>query len=277
MTDPTFFIRSNLGNGLRISALNPDPAEGVAVEENAVVYLQNVHSDSQWLRLVVDANGNVVNNEMTYSNIYTLPQNENHGAQFILSPTLGTGSPSHGLPCAAIPGGATGKWVPIGYSSSASHSITYQVGVNQADTNAYTTNQNWQNSVTGTISSGFDAFGAKINASLSVSSQYARSQQASVTRAITQSTSVSHSSTFGAGQIWQFLYKAKDICNTLGVPIKTFDIVRTNSSADYPCCLPGLAVDPTQQHGACVPGSPDMCAIKRRALLRGSDESDEAQ
>ncbi len=150
---------------------------------------------------------------------------------------------------------ATGEWRAYVYTNGVQE-VTYYAGTTTNDGSERTSG--WNAGVEATVKAGFN-FGG-ISGEVSVTGSYSRSMSISVAQSVQESISNTLTTKFDkpGGQVWQFVYTAKDTCGV--VDIKTRDLVMTENRARSPCCLPGFAVSSTMQHGPCEAGSPCMCS-----------------
>ena len=266
-------FRSTAGNGLVNNSENQDPSAGYCIEEDSVVFIQNFDGDLQWLS---GSRGD----DNVYAEIGDIYESSDEEAliatyQWILSTTLGDGSVDYGVECGGIYGSAVGKWVAIDYSNG-DQTISYSIGQSSSLSSSTTTASSWQNSITTSVTAGFKADGASASVSVKASSSWAGSQSSTVSQASSQEKTSGYSVTLGAGVIWQYVYEVADYCHgdDSKWQLVTSNLVVTNSYDEEPCCLPGLALDVNNQHGACYSDSPctcsdEICNSTRRGL-RGS-------
>jgi hypothetical protein len=157
------------------------------------------------------------------------------------------------------PRNVRGTWKVAGYSNG-QREFGYTTGTTTTDGEERTSE--WEAEVGVTVSAGFSFFGAE--SSVEVSSSYSQGGAETITRSIERSTERSLTTTFPhevyphGGVVWQFDYLAQDTCGSS--TIKTEDLVITGNRAQGPCCLPGFAKNPGQQHGPCAGNSPCSCA-----------------
>ena len=127
--------------------------------------------------------------------------------------------------------------------------VAYSYGVSSSYTK--TRNESWGTSTTTSASAGFsfeDGFGAK--ASVTGTTSYTIAESTSSTFASTNTTTVTYH--YQPGVVWQLQFQVVDQCGNSTVYTKL--IAQTPNEDAPPCCLPGYFKDPTQAHGACVPG-----------------------
>lgn len=176
------------------------------------------------------------------------------------------GKAAVGWALTAMPGGSCGSpsnvrgtWMYVGYTNG-QREFSYTIGTTTADGNER--GSEWAREVSATVSSGFSFEGAE--SSVEVSTAYSRGGSETVSSSIEQSSETSHTTTFPhevyphGGVVWQFDYLTRDACGS--AKIKTKDLVITPSRHEYPCCLPGYALKPGQQHGPCGGNSPCSCS-----------------
>jgi len=246
-----WIVRSNPGTGSRSNDLSPDPAYGECVEVLGVIYLQVNFMDNRWL-----SGARNTNNKDVITQNHLVNDHERITAastyQWIVRKLSGDGGRVDARHCAAV--SANGYWFPFKYSNAQESEIQISEGVIRTFTESASRTKSWERSVTASISSDF-SFG---DASLEVSTTYGESMTSSVESAISKSKLTTHTSTFGPGQMWQFVYDVRDIC--VSWELKTKDLVITYSKEHEPCCLPGLAQDIHNQHGPCRGTSPCQCS-----------------
>ena len=244
-----WIVRSNIGNGYR-DTRSADPAYGHCVEDFSLVVLQVNNLDNRWLSGSRSAGNEAVITRNILASTYesTFPTVDSYG--WIMKRTVGNGSRSERLQCAAR--GANGHWVPIKYSNQ-QQTITYTSGVEFTSTQTFERTTSWEGSVTASVSGGF-SFG---DASLEVSATFGQSYTQIVENALSQFDAQEFTSSFGAGQVWQFQYEITDICDS-EFNIVTADLVVTPGATEPPCCLPGYALG--REHGPCAQGSPCSCS-----------------
>lgn len=139
----------------------------------------------------------------------------------------------------------SGKWAYV-QSVSSKQDITFVHGVTRTYTNTKT--QEWAKSVTVSVGEGFNAI--FVSGSVSISSTTSRSISQSYSSTFAETDETQFHDTFDAGTIWQWSWNITDECGSSTV-LGT-DVVRTNGRYQPPCCLPGLAKDPTNYAGECV-------------------------
>ena len=175
-----------------------------------------------------------------------------HTYGWILKKSLGNGSGSDKLQCAAI--GAAGKWVNIG-SSSGMQSIEYFQGVEFIESTSFERSSQLEASVTASVTGCF-VFG---EASLEVSASYGQSFARTVSSTVTKSESISLVHDFGPGTVWQWQWSIADVCSA-NPSLTTNNLALTRGNFEPPCCLPGYALDEGRPHGPCFEGSPCSCS-----------------
>ena len=167
----------------------------------------------------------------------------------------------------ALPGGSCGNpsnvrgtWKYVGYTNG-QREFSYTTGTTTTDGSERSSE--WAMEVGVTVStSGFVFYGTET--SVDVSSSYSRGGSETISRSIEQSSETSLTTTFPhevyphGGVVWQFDYVTQDACGA--GTIQTTDLVITPNRAQHPCCLPGYARNPGQQHGPCAGNSPCSCS-----------------
>jgi hypothetical protein len=254
-----FTVRSNQGNGLTNEKLNVDPLYGYCVQEDAVVYIQQMEQNGLWVGMngplnYFDAGYLVASASATIST----PQVQN--PMWILSSTLSDGSTSYGVACPGVPQSTTGHWQIIqGSANSSGQKITVTTGTTTTTSSSITQTASWQASITAEASAGFSFAGASASTKVSVSAQYGEKQSSSISKAVAITNTVSTEQDFPSGQVWQFVYGTQDACDTSGFNILVEEFALTSGSDQYPCCLPGLFEDPSNPHGPCQQDTPCAC------------------
>jgi len=146
--------------------------------------------------------------------------------------------------CSSITNKA-GAWQYV-QTVSAPQTITLKHGVKHSYTD--TTTETWGESVTVSVSSGFDAFG--LASRVTVSSETSHSLAQTYTKTFEETDEQDFTDTFDAGTIFQWAWTITDLCGKSKV--KGTDLVRTNGTFQPPCCLPGFAADPKDYTGKCA-------------------------
>lgn len=267
-----WIVRSTPGNGPPdMNAQNPDLGEGQCIEELAEIYLQNKYMAERWL-----TGGRGTDN----SGVFTRNMHDNTAAagypddyQWIVSSVLGNGE-REGFTCAGAMGETVGKWVQIGYGST-KQTITYQEGTTISGQQSITSSSSWQASVTNTVEGGFKVAGVGAKDTYTVGAQYGQSMSKGVSETLSLTETVTETYELSPGVAWQWQYEASTICEADPFAIMTHTVVQTDNADDAPCCLPGYAQDPTQQHGPCLEDSPcfctpDVCNGSNTRRLRGA-------
>lgn len=254
-----WIARSNQGIGTRSNHNNEDPAYGLCIEKNSLVYLQNNAMDNRWL-----SGSRSSGNESVVTRNILQSAYEKRGFKsytWILKTTFGQGNGSDSLKCAAT--SSTGRWVPLAYSNG-HQEIKYAEGVEESRTKetSFERSTNWNLSVTKSITGGFDFKAFSASSSLEISASIGGSFSNSVSEAVgkTASEEFSITTSFGPGQVWQFVYEVRDLCYDGTWDLKMNDLVLTAGKHEPPCCLPGYAVSVGSEHGPCSDGTPCSCS-----------------
>jgi len=165
----------------------------------------------------------------------------------------------------ALPGGSCGNpsnvrgtWNYVGYTNG-QREFSYTTGTTTTDGSERSSS--WEVGVQVEVSHGFKFLGG---VDVEVTSSYSRGGSETISRSIEQSSETSLTTTFPhevyphGGVVWQFDYLTQDACGA--GTIQTTDLVITPNRAQRPCCLPGYARNPGQQHGPCAGNSPCSCS-----------------
>jgi hypothetical protein len=143
----------------------------------------------------------------------------------------------------------SGRWKHISYSSGL-QSVSIAVGTTHSYTVADT--QKWATSATAKTGLGFtflDVAGLK-GPEVSATASYEYTEQH--TDMFSKTTTVTKTYQFPAGTVWQFELAFENMGgSTIMMPT---DFAQTDGDFNNPCCLPGYASDPSQQHGPCRAG-----------------------
>lgn len=243
-------FRSNPGNGAPTNVDNEDPAFGNCVTDPSIVFLQNLQGND----LMMGFRRGLV--RTFYYGVgdccYGEPFERNDYEWIIRKGRFSDGSRNDALQCSAV--SARGKWVKR-FSSNGDQEIQYTKGITRTATETFTRSNSWDLSVQAAI--GTSGFG--VDASVSVSASYAQSRESTVTDALQTSSEEKFKTSFGPGSVWQFQYDVNDNC-VKGWILETLDLVVTKNDLEFPCCLPGLAVNGEEQHGPCLESTPCICS-----------------
>ena len=162
----------------------------------------------------------------------------------------GAGNSLDQIGCYTIPtcsdiGSVTGKWVADVYTDG---DATIEQMFGTASSTTYTRDESWSDSVTNTLSGGFEFEGS--SSSVQVSSTVASGLSESYTNAFEQTYTTSQTVSWSEpGQVWRWEFDTADSCGDA----QTFkDYVTTNDVDHEPCCPPGFALNPSEQHGPCT-------------------------
>jgi len=160
----------------------------------------------------------------------------------------------------------SGRWKHISYSSG-SQSVSIAVGTTHSYTVADT--QKWAISASAKTGLGFtflDTAGLK-GPEVSVQASYEYTQQH--TDMFSETTTVTKTYQFPAGTVWQYELVIENLGGS--TTIRPTDFAQTDGDFDNPCCLPGYASNPTQQHGPCKAGPDgkvfDVCRVGSTMVL----------
>lgn len=141
---------------------------------------------------------------------------------------------------------AVGSWLMMNYEGI-QRSWSWTHGVQHSYTEGNT--ETWGESMTQTVNAGFEFGPFSGGASVSSESSHSIANEYSTTFTMTEEET--YTMTADPGALWMWQFRVTDSCGTSFVNTTTY--VLTNNVAEEPCCLPGYAASPTQQHGPCVP------------------------
>ena len=190
---------------------------------------------------------------------------ENGDTQYTCAPIVLTGVQGGG-DC-AITGQPKGDWVFHDYTNGANE-IMYETGITRSSEFQNSKTEDWEASVTASVSAGFSF----ASASLQVSEVYADRVTSSVSKAVSQTEVQRNTKTFlDGGLVWQFVFYLSDECAS-DWQLKTSILVITENQEEKPCCLPGYAPVSQVQHGPCINKSPCACDVETCAGTGGHDQ-----
>lgn len=265
-----WMARSDTGTGEIHSNNNQDPAHGICIQDFSQVFLQNLFMRNRWLSGGRGSSSGVIVRNVQRDN-YELENIITY--RWVLKTEAGAIDGSDALGCAAI--SAVGRWIRLHSVSTddgePTQIVKYSTGTEVSNTNSATSTKTWETSVTASITQGFKFLGAEGSASLEVSASYASTLSNTVAKTVSQESLQTYEAIFpGEGQIWQFQYAIKDVCNS-GASVLMKDLAHT-SNGEPPCCLPHQEI--RNLHGPCNPGTPCSCSIDTcDAITSGNSNS----
>jgi len=160
----------------------------------------------------------------------------------------------------------SGRWKHISYSSGP-QSVSIAVGT----THSYTVSDThkWAVSASAKTGLGFtflDVAGLK---GPEVSAQASYEYTVQHTDIFTETKTITKTYQFPAGTVWQFELVVENLGGS--TVMRPTDFAQTDGDFDNPCCLPGYASDPSQQHGPCKAGPDgkvfDVCKAENAMVL----------
>ena len=254
-----WIVRSTVGSGSRDLTLNPDPAEGVCVQTDSLVFLQNNEADNRWMNGGRGTSNEIVDLRDIQSNgELSDPRVGSPSYRWVFQSNPGNGFRNDGFYCGAHE--ARGYWSPLADGGVGSTEIAQGITGRDADlTNFWGKTSTWEESVQRAASGpqGFPFGSDNLEAdwlAAAILSDTARD-------AIQLDGNPVSSTVVPSGKTaWQFVYEVSDICDG-SWDLKTSEVAFTDSPDEPPCCLPGLEADPEDPHsGPCRLLSPCQCS-----------------
>lgn len=147
-----------------------------------------------------------------------------------------------------------GFWNFVGYTNG-KRKISYTSGRSSTDSHERT--KSWETSVGISIEKNLVFKGTK--GSTTLSTKHSRGVTHLLSHALEKSKSMKVTRKFvKPGAVWQWTFETKDQCGTS--VLRTKNLVQTAHRGKPPCCLPGWALDKTEQN--CWAHSINICTAK---------------
>lgn len=130
---------------------------------------------------------------------------------------------------------------------------------------SWTSTEEYSESVTRSVSAGFDVGGIGADAFVTSNESHRFSISDQKSWSVKQSSAMTRKFNFGQGVVWQWQYK---VMSSFGQSTCfTMHFALTNNVANPPCCLPGMFQDVNHPaSGSCVRG-PDLCPRQPTVLF----------
>jgi len=143
----------------------------------------------------------------------------------------------------------TGRWKHISYSSG-SQSVSIATGTTRTYTVEDT--ETWAVSASAKTGLGFNFLAEVGFTGVEVSGEASHEYTRQHTQSFSETSTVTKTYQFPAGTVWQFELGIENFGGS--TILMSTDFAQTDGDFDYPCCLPGYAMTPAQQHGQCRAG-----------------------
>jgi len=220
---------------------NHKNSDDECVQMHSKVYLQNKEYKNLYLNMR-DEEVDVGAKDVPAHSLWTFQNSTTHESR----------DDNEGYVCGAVK--AKAKWIPVGQSGKQPYEII--INGRHEIPSTWEQTSGWEQSVVNSI-----AVGLKVSEE-EVKQIYASllAHRANEAFALGDRIQTNYDVSQGK-QAWQFIYDITDVCVGSESPweLNVHEMVTTSSMKEYPCCLPGLAMNPLEPHGPCKFSSPCFC------------------
>merc|ERR1712032_925689 len=149
-----------------------------------------------------------------------------------------------------VPSTVRAKWENAGKYAGGDQMFTTRIGTSVSTSE--TTTSAWERAVASSFTYGLSLNNVDGHEwSVTVSGGLRESMQKAFSSASMKSREDEYAVSLPAGQVWKWTYYFDDDSCGIGSTVVEA-LVSTENLAKKPCCLPGHAVDPLEQHGPCI-------------------------